>query len=256
MADSADQCTRHENADWPTPVTLCNERGSSEFVIVCEHASNYIPPSYKNLGLCESDLQRHIAYDLGAAQLAVAMSKRLDAPAFLGGYSRLLVDLNRPPGVPSSMPVLSEYTNIPGNENLQADEIERRLNAIFHSFHQQLSEFLAARRRAARNTTLIAVHSFSPIYAGEWRPFHVGILFERSATLALAMLRNLRRTPDIVAEANVPYQIHSDSDYTIPVHGTQTGIPALLIEIRNDGLSTSHGVESWSMRIVDALRSG
>ncbi len=243
------------DGEWRAATTVLNETGSSDIVLVCEHASNYMPSSYGNLGLDPEHLHRHIAYDLGAAQLTSALSWRLDAPAFLGNYSRLLVDLNRPPGVPSSMPAISEATTIPGNEQLPLSEVQRRLDVIFHPFHQRLRDFLRGRRESARRTVLVSIHSFSPIYAGERRPFHVGVLFERSSELALSVLRHLRRTPDLIAEANVPYHIQADGDYTVPVHGTQTDTPALLIEVRNDGLSTAQGIGAWSARFAEALES-
>ena len=253
MSEPTDLKRSEEFDGWPAPVTVLNEHGASDLALICEHASNFVPSSYDGLGLSHHQLRQHIAYDLGAAELTVALSTRLDAPAFLGNYSRLLVDLNRPPGVPSSMPVISERTDIPGNENLQQDEIDRRLERIFYPFHQRISDFLIKRRNAKRRTVLVSIHSFSPVYAGEWRPFHVGVLFERSAELALSVLRALRRTPNIVAEANVPYHIQVDGDYTVPVHGTRTNTPILLIEVRNDGLATQADVDAWSTRIAAAF---
>ncbi|GGE03894.1 N-formylglutamate amidohydrolase [Aureimonas endophytica] len=235
------------------PVESLNEGGSSDIVLVCEHAGNRLPPGYGTLGLPAAEFERHIAYDIGAGALTEALSRRLDAPAFFGTLSRLLVDLNRPFGVPSSMPVLSEATEIPGNRDLDAEERERRRRLVFAPFHDRLARFLDARDAAGRRTRLAAIHSFTPVFLGRSRPWHAGVLFEPPEAYGRTVLDALRAEPDLEIGENEPYRIDRDEDYAIPVHGTDRGYPAVLVEVRNDLLGSPDAIARWAERLAHAL---
>ena len=141
--------------DWPDAVEVLNEHGHSDIGLLCEHASNHIPAEYRQLGLDGSHLKRHIAWDIGAAGVTRLMSGLLDAPAFLGGYSRLLIDLNRPLGSSGSIPVLSEATEIPGNVGLDAAERARRAEIMFTPFHGRVAAHLDSRASAGRPTRIV-----------------------------------------------------------------------------------------------------
>lgn len=239
--------------DWPAPVDILNPDGAGPFVLLCEHASNHIPAPYARLGLEEADLERHIAFDPGAAALTRALSRALDAPAFLGTTSRLLVDLNRPFGVPSSWPVLSEATPIPGNVDLSDTEIERRRTAIFAPFHDAVTAHLDARDRDGRTTRLVTVHSFTPVFLGLSRPWQAGILSEASRDWAERLLADLARDPSLCLALDEPYTCERAEDWAIPVHGTDRGYPALLLEIRNDEIADADGVAAWATRLAESL---
>lgn len=234
------------------PVVLRNEAGRSPVVLTCEHASNFIPARYGRLGLPPSEVERHIAWDIGAAALAEALSQALDAPLFLGTHSRLLIDLNRPPGVASSIPERSEVTDIPGNRDLDPRERRWRENALLAPYHARIADFLG--RRDAP-TLLGAIHSFTPVYLGDRRPWHAGILYGRAEAFGTAVAQALAREPGLNVGTNVPYRITREGDYTIPVHGDDRGIPAILVEIRNDLLGDTDAVARWSARLASALQS-
>lgn len=239
--------------DWPEPVVVLNETGSSPIVLICEHASNHIPAEYGQLGLTPSSLREHIAWDIGAAELTRALSRRLDAAAFLGTYSRLLIDLNRPLGSSTSIPLVSEGRQIPGNHDLSREEAQKRAALIFTPFHNRVGALVSVRKGSHQPITILAIHSFAPVFHGVPRPFHVGVVFDKSFTLALNILGRLRAHGGIIAEANVPYQIHPDEDYAIPVYATAEDIPGALIEIRNDCIADSKGVDLWTNYLVEAL---
>jgi predicted N-formylglutamate amidohydrolase len=242
-------------ADPRAAVEVLNESGSSPFVLICEHASNYIPPEYHRLGLDERDLLRHIAWDIGAANVTRELSKRLDASAFLGGYSRLLIDLNRPLHVADSIPQCSEATNIPGNLSLDAAEKERRQQLMFHPFQDRLRAHLEQRTVEGRRNILVAVHSFTPVYLGQQRSWHAGVLFDKAERLGRALIAQLSSDPLLNIGANVPYGVSADADYALVVHGDQLGNPAALIEIRNDLIADPKGVETWTGKLELALRA-
>jgi predicted N-formylglutamate amidohydrolase len=241
--------------DWPAAVEILNEHGRSPFVLICEHASNYIPAEYHKLGLDDKELTRHIAWDIGAANVTRALSKRIDASAFLGGYSRLLVDLNRPLHVADSIPLRSEATDIPGNLSLDDAERERRARLMFHPFQNGLRKHLEQRSADGRRNVLVAVHSFTPVYLGQQRVWHAGVLFDKAALLGQAVIAQLSRDPLLNVGANVPYGVSAEADYALVVHGDQLNNPAVLIEIRNDLIADPDGVETWTRKLEDALRA-
>lgn len=240
---------------WPAPVEVLNEDGRSPFVLLCEHASNHIPPRYAGLGLAGEDLTRHIAWDIGAAAVTRALVARLDAPAFLGTASRLLLDLNRPSDSPTFIPARSEATDIPGNHDLDATERQARIDALHTPYHARVAAHLDARAAAGRPTRIVTIHSFTPVFHGAGRPWHAGVLFAAARDFATAIMAGLARDPVLVIGENEPYGIDRGEDYAIPVHGDDRGLPACLIEIRQDLLSDKDGIADWANRLAAVLVS-
>lgn len=238
--------------DAPEVVTVLNPAGSSPVVLVCEHASNFIPARYDGLGLAAADRQRHIAWDIGAAGVTRALSALLDAPAFLAGWSRLLIDGNRPIGAPSSIPETSEATVIPGNRGLSAAERDARAERFFRPFHDRLSAFLDARLAAGKDTWLVAIHSFTPVFLGIARPWHAGILYGHSKAWGDRLVEAFG-TPERPVAANEPYVIEAESDYLAPIHGEARGLPTVLFEIRQDLVATAAAEQDWARAIAGLL---
>ena len=240
--------------DWPPPVEILNAAGRSSFGLTCEHASNHVPKLYDGLGLPASDLARHIGWDIGAAAVTRGLCERLDASGFLGGYSRLLIDLNRPLEAASSIPHRSESTDIPGNAAISDVERRRRQQEMFHPFHQAVSHHLDQRQQQARPTLIAAIHSFTPVFHGVSRPWHAGILFDRDRRYGEALIAALSRDKALMIAANQPYVVDRSEDYTVPVHGQDRSIPAVLIEIRQDLIADANGIAEWTDRLASALQ--
>jgi len=238
--------------DWPAPVKALNPEGASDIVLLCEHASNYIPAEYAGLGLTPEDLERHIAWDIGAAAVTQRLSALLDAPAFLGTTSRLLIDLNRPLNATSSIVTRSEATDIPGNIDLDRLERDHRARRVFRPFHSWVSHHLDRRQQAGRPVRLVSIHSFTPVFLGVPRPWDGGVLFDRARAFGMSVVGRLRQA-GLNVEANMPYQTDRAEDFAVPVHGDDRDIPAILIEIRNDQVRDEAGVEAWATRLNDAL---
>lgn len=237
----------------PPAVTAVNEGGASPYVLLCEHASNHIPAAYAGLGVAPADLQRHIAWDIGAADLARRLSRLLDAPLFLSGYSRLLIDCNRPLGAPTSIPTVSESTAVPGNEGLDDAERARRAAAYHVPFHRRVEQALDGRAGSGRPTIVLGIHSFTPVFFGERRVWHAGVLYRDAAAFSRALIERLRAEPGLCVGDNEPYQVTPNTDYTVPVHGDGRGITAALIEVRQDLIGDDAGVEAWAARLHPAL---
>lgn len=236
----------------PPAFEIVNPDGTSTYVLTCEHASNYIPSHYDRLGLPEAELERHIAYDIGAAGLSRLLSKALDAPLILSRYSRLLIDCNRPLHSPTLIPVVSETTEIPGNRNLSREEIAARANSYYWPYQNAVSAVLDRRKAHGQETALLAIHSFTPVFKGFARPWHSGLLFRRSERLGRLLVERLN-APGRRVEANQPYQISDDGDYTIPVHGEARGIEAVLFEVRQDLIASFEGQKAWATLIAQSL---
>jgi predicted N-formylglutamate amidohydrolase len=242
-----------ELVDPPAAETV-NADGKSPYVLLCEHASNYIPARYQRLGLETTELQRHIAWDIGVASIARALSKALDAPLVLSGYSRLLIDCNRPIGVQTSIPEISETTRIPGNIGLSPEERTARADAFYWPFQKAVSRILDRRQANKMPAIVFGVHSFTPVFKGFMRPWHAGVLFRKSHVYGEALVAALQE-PGLTVVANEPYRIEDDGDQTVPVHGEARRLDAVLIEIRQDLIVDRNGQMAWARRLVPALQA-
>jgi predicted N-formylglutamate amidohydrolase len=239
--------------DEPPPCTEVRPDGRSDFVIVVDHASARIPRSLKNLGVPAAELQRHIAWDIGALAVALLVAEALDAPLLAQNYSRLVIDCNRDPTVATSIPTLSEHTEIPGNYGLtEADKAARRA-AIFDPYHDRIRALLDARAAAGRRTILIAQHSMTHLFKDSRRDMHAAVLYNRDRRFAGLVLQMLRRENELVVAENQPYFLSDATDYSIPRHGEARGIPHVEIEVRQDLLLEEQGQKEWAKRITRAL---
>jgi predicted N-formylglutamate amidohydrolase len=237
------------SADVP-PVLEQNAAGRSPFLLTCDHYGRSIPRSLGDLGLPASELTRHIAWDIGIAGVAEALSKKLDAHLIAQRYSRLVIDCNRPPQAASSIPRISEATVIPANEGLARDAAGTRRKLIFDPYHRRIAEVIEARLRDSIPTLLVSLHSFTPVYAGITRPWHIGTLYHRDTRLAPLLLKLLRGEPDLVVGDNEPYAVSDETDYTIPVHAEARGLMNTGIEIRQDLITDQAGQEAWADRLA------
>ncbi|MEQ8652998.1 MAG: N-formylglutamate amidohydrolase [Kiloniellales bacterium] len=236
----------------PDPVERLNGKAGSDLLLVCEHAGRAIPTQLQGLAPSEAEMQRHIAWDIGAAALTRSLSARLEAPAVLQRYSRLVIDCNRPPGVPSSMPKVSDGTEIPFNQEILETERVARITEIFRPFEAAITTAIDARPPKL----LADIHSYTPVMQGFNRPWEVGLLFNRDDSGAHAVMHELlNRRPGLVAAFNEPYRVTDLSDYTIPTHGEKRGLRHVLIEIRNDQIDTPEGVEDWSSLLAACFQA-
>ncbi|HEU0148541.1 MAG TPA: N-formylglutamate amidohydrolase [Bradyrhizobium sp.] len=246
---AADSSLLLEAADVP-PVLEENTAGRSPFLLTCDHYGRLIPRALGDLGLPASELTRHIAWDIGIAGVAGQLSKHLDAHLIAQRYSRLVIDCNRPPCVASSIPVLSEATAVPGNDGLTRAAAQARRQAIFEPYHRRITEVIDRRLREGMPTVLVSLHSFTPVYAGVARPWHVGTLYHRETRLPPLLLQLFRGEGDLVVGDNEPYAVSDETDYTIPVHAEARGLMNSGIEIRQDLIADHAGERQWADRLA------
>ncbi len=241
------------DSDEPPAFTTVGAPNRSPFLIVCDHASNILPRRLGDLGVAAADLQRHIAWDIGAAAVARLLAETLGAFAILQNYSRLAIDCNRPNHAPSAIPTISEATEIPGNRDLSPDDRTLRVEAIFRPYHERIAAELDRRAADGTPSALIAIHSFTPVYLGLARKWHMGLLYNRDDRLSRAMMARLTADPGLVVGENEPYSVSDETDYTIPIHAERRGLPYAEIEIRQDLLAHAGGQREWAARLTGAL---
>jgi predicted N-formylglutamate amidohydrolase len=232
---------------------LHNADAKATLLFFCDHASNKVPGELGTLGLPESDFARHISYDIGAANLTRALSDQFGAPAVIARWSRLVVDLNRGPDDPTLVMKLSDGRIVPANRHLDAAGIAERVARYHTPYHAAIAERIAAARAQGIVPVLVSFHSFTPVWRGWQRPWHIGILRDLDTRLSNRLLERIAKEPDIVVGENEPYTgaLEMDSLYR---HGTMNGLPHVLIEVRQDLIAEPEGAARWAMRIDGFLR--
>ncbi|MHC4041177.1 N-formylglutamate amidohydrolase [Bradyrhizobium sp. 23AC] len=235
------------------PVHEVNAEGTSPFLLTSDHYGRVLPHALGDLGVTEAELVRHIAWDIGIAGVADRLAKMLDAHLIAQRYSRLVIDCNRPPAAVSSIPVISEATVIPRNEGISEGEREARRREIFEPYHDRIDAAIDARLHDKRPTVLVSLHSFTPVYAGVARPWHIAALYNRDTVLPQLLLKHLRSEGDLVVGDNEPYAVSDLTDYTIPVHGEGRGLVNTGIEIRQDLIADHAGQQQWAERLARIL---
>ncbi len=215
-------------------VEVVNAKGQAPIVLVCEHASNTIPLYFDNLGLSEAERLSHIAWDPGAKNLALRLSRALDAPLVCSRISRLVFDCNRAANSPTAMAPKSENTVIPGNIDLPPAQAEARIEQIYEPFQSTLGEVVAAQRQVHKKPALVTIHSFTPVFFGVPRKVQIGLLHSEDATLARTMLEAAGGLSNLRIELNQPYGPQDGVSHTLDIHGIRNGLPNVMIEVRND----------------------
>jgi predicted N-formylglutamate amidohydrolase len=239
----------------PPPVQVINPDGASPFLLIGDHAGNAIPASLGDMGLEAEERRRHIAWDIGIAGLGDRLARLVDATFIRQTYSRLVIDCNRDPAAKDSIAETSDGTRIPANAALDDGARAARIAQIHAPYQQAIADALARRDAAGRSTILVALHSFTPRFAGFERPWHAGILHDRGdPAFALEMLRTLAAEPDLAVGDNEPYRMDS-IDYTVPRQAYPARRPYVELEIRQDLIADAAGESEWAGRIAAALRA-
>jgi predicted N-formylglutamate amidohydrolase len=239
--------------DEPHPVLVLNGDGGSPFFLTADHAGKFIPKALGRLGVPEGELERHIAWDIGIRAVSEQIAAALDATLVMQVYSRLVIDCNRDLLVPSSIVEMSEATPVPGNMNLDPADRLARQEEIFWPYHNRLAAELERRAEAEKSTIIVSMHSFTPVFKGVSRPWHVGVLYNRDAALAGIFLELLRKEDGLTVGDNEPYFVSDLTDYTIPVHGEKRSLPHVEIEIRQDLITEEKGQREWAERLIRLL---
>ncbi len=239
-------------------VQTVNAGGSGPFVIVCDHASNRIPDPYGDLGLTPAQRQMHVAWDPGALNVSRELVRLLDAPLVHSTVSRLVIDCNRTYDAPDLIPVVSERVAIAANHDIGEDERRHRFERFHTPFHNAIRAVLDARRAAGRETVLVAMHSFTPVYLDVARPWPIGLIHGRDVRYTAALRDALQQEQGTMPVGwNEPYAALNGVTYTLEHHGDGRDLQSTMIEIRHDGILSPEGVLRWAdilARTLEAAR--
>ena len=232
-----------------------NPAGRAPVLILCDHAGREVPAQLDQLGVSDEALARHIGWDIGAADLTRRLAERLDAPALLNHCSRLVVDPNRRPGTPTSIPEISDGCVVPGNQGLDLEAAVDRVVRYFLPYHRAVARRIAEFRRAGVVPAVIAVHSFTPHMFGEDRPWHIGVLWRGDQRLSRPLLDTLGARGDLVIGDNQPYSGLLDFGFTVQFHAQRPRLPHVMLEIRQDEIATTEDAVRYADIVHDALQA-
>jgi predicted N-formylglutamate amidohydrolase len=239
----------------PDPYEILNPDGEASMLLICDHASRAFPQTMGLIGLDESALEKHIAWDIGAAEVTRRLSEKLDAAAVLAGYSRLLIDVNRQPGDPGSIPEISDTTSVPGNLNLGEPEQLERVESFFWPYHHAVANSMAHLWRRGVAPALFSIHSFTPSLGGEDRYWDIGVLWNRDPRLAVPLMDKLKAIENgrYHVGDNEPYS-GKEIAYTIDLHAGAAGLPNCAVEIRQDLIETDEGAQHWADILAEVFK--
>jgi len=235
----------------PAPFEILNPGGSSQLLLTCDHASRAVPRSLGQLGLAPEHFDSHIAYDIGAEAITRILSDTLDAQSILAGFSRLVIDVNRPRGHPQSVPEISDRIQIPANRKLRKVDLDHRVNELFDPYHQAIANSMLNLLNRGPAPVLFSIHSFTPHFKNQKRPWDVGILWKNDPRLPYPLMEKLAQRGFCVGN-NKPYSA-LDLAYTIDTHAGALGLTNCVIEIRQDLVSDQLGVERWAKILTEDL---
>jgi predicted N-formylglutamate amidohydrolase len=231
---------------------VLNAGSDSPFLIICDHAGRLVPGELGDLGVSKADFDRHIAWDIGAEGVARRLSAALEAPCIIQRYSRLVIDCNRAPDKHDSIVEESDGTKVPGNLRLSKADRQARVDQIHNPYHQAIAAELDARAERGVPTTMVAIHSFTPVMKGNARPWLIGVLHLNDSPYALRVLAELRKDERLNAADNEPYKMDG-TDYTIPWHAVQRGLPYVELEIRQDLIAEEAGQAEYAALLAEVL---
>jgi predicted N-formylglutamate amidohydrolase len=237
----------------PPPFSVHNAKGRAPLLLLCDHASKAVPKVLGDLGISDEELSRHIGWDIGGLDAAMALADALDAPLVASGYSRLVIDCNRWPGGEGSIPEISDGTLVPANRGLTKEQIDARAESCFWPYHREVDRHLDRMAEGDRKVALLVMHSFTPQMNGLERPWHVGVLWNDDPRLPEPMLAELRRDASLVVGDNEPYSARASYEYTLNAHARPRKLPHCSLEVRQDLVGTPETARAWGRRLAPAV---
>jgi len=232
------------------PVSVFNRDGSARLLLVCEHASNFIPAKFENLQLAEGILHSHAALDIGAYELALAISRLLDAPLVSTTVSRLVYDCNRAFDAMGAIPEKSEVFRIPGNQNLSDAEAMERFENYYLPFETAISNCLD---QFGGPPLFVTIHSFTPVYHGETREVDIGIVCDQDSRLMDQMVRLAPQRTGLCVEPNQPYGPEDGVTHTLSLHGNKNALLNVMIEVKNDLLDSAEKCQEMALTLATLI---
>jgi predicted N-formylglutamate amidohydrolase len=237
----------------PPPYSIYNPGGTAPILLVCDHASREFPAAMQQLGVADWVLDQHVACDIGAGMVTRHLADRLNAPAVLAGYSRLIVDLNRKLHDASAFIKVSDGIAIPGNLDIGDDEREQRIQSFFNPYHDAITDQLENFKARGVVPAFLSIHTCTPVFNNVVRHCQIGVMWDCDPRIPVSLMEKLSKHPDLRVGDNEPYSGRHPNDYTIDFHAEAAGIPSVGIEVRQDLVSTSEGAARWAKVLAEAF---
>ena len=241
-------------AELDPPSVIRQEGKCAKWLILCDHASNAVPTALDGLGIADRDIADHIGWDIGALNVARHVAAGLDAPLYATGFSRLVIDCNRPLGSPGSIPAQSDGRHVPGNVGLAVHERALRERELFHPYHEAISAHLDATISSGTIPAVISIHSCAAVMDGVTRPWEIGIAWNRDERMSAPVMASLSKLSRLNVGANEPYTLDIGGDYTTPEHALRRGLANLQVEFRQDCVFTEQGARNLGSLLCDAIQ--
>jgi predicted N-formylglutamate amidohydrolase len=239
----------------PEPFTIYNPDGTAPVLLVCDHASREFPAAMRQLGVADWVLDQHVACDIGAGMVTRHLADRLNAPAILAGYSRLIVDLNRKLHDASAFIKVSDGIAIPGNLDIGEDERDQRIRSFFNPYHDAISHQLDGFESRGIVPAFLSIHTCTPVFNNVVRHCHIGVMWDSDPRIPVPLIQKLTENEDLRVGDNEPYSGRHPNDYTIDFHAETVGIPSVGIEVRQDLVNTPEGAARWADVLGDAFEA-
>ncbi len=240
-------------SDQPAFELIGRQSAESPILVVCDHASQFVPGRLHGLEIDSACFEQHIAYDIGAAGVSRMLARHLNASAVLAGFSRLVIDANRFLTAHDSIPSISDGTVIKGNEAMTMTESLLRVEELFIPYHYEINRAIKGVCQFYNMPLVMSVHSYTPVFQGFERPWEIGVLWEGDDGVASMLIDYLRENTDYHIGENEPYHACNPVGYTIKTHAETKGYPHVLVEIRQDLIADQQGQEAFAQVFADAL---
>jgi predicted N-formylglutamate amidohydrolase len=237
----------------PAPFELLNADSPAPFLLICDHASRAVPKSLGDLGVPKDAFDKHVAWDIGAADVARRLSRRFGAALIMTGYSRLVIDCNRRPDSHNLCPPVSDGVEVACNKVLSESERSLRVQTLHQPYHDAIEAWIADRRARGHVPALVSIHSCTPVMNDFHRPWHIGVLWNEDERISRPLIQRLEAMKSFVVGDNQPYTGKTQSGYTIPFHAERNKLPHVMVEIRQDLIGTKADAEKWADILGDAL---
>jgi predicted N-formylglutamate amidohydrolase len=234
-------------------VGVLNASGCGNVLLLCEHASNFIPSEYDNLGISQTDSETHIAWDIGALELAKVISVKLDAPLVASNVSRLVYDCNRSSDANDAIVVCADCVIIPTNQALSEAQRQHRVDSVYQPFRRTVEQLLRHRRTQSQVTIIVTIHSFTSVFNNKFRDVEIGLLHDSDSRLADAMLSNAALISPRIVKRNEPYGPTDNVTHSLKIYGIEHNLANVMIEVRNDLLSTTDEITKRAEEILTLL---
>ncbi len=160
--------------------------GQGAIAAASDHASKAVPRRWAISASSEAELSRHIGWDIGGLDSAIALAEALDAPLVASGLfapGHRLQPLAGRRGVDAR----GQRRHVgAGQQGTTKEQIDARAEACFWPYHREVDRHLDRMTANGAEVALLVMHSFTPQMKGFKRPLACRRAVERRRALARA----------------------------------------------------------------------